>query len=284
MTAFATTQTQNKFGLINWEIRSVNHRYLDVNFRIPESFRELEPVLRECVKAEIQRGRIDCTLRYQPASEISSDITIDQASLQSLKKVLQTIKGKFGNESSINPIDILRWPGVIKADEDKLPEAEKQVLSVFTSTLKKLNQARAVEGKQLKAFIEERLKKIDKETVVVHKHVPSILKAQRERLLTRFKEAKLELDNDRLEQEMVFLAQKADVAEELDRIKIHTDETRRILKSGGIAGKRLDFLMQEFNREANTLGSKSISPITTQVSVELKVLIDQMREQVQNVE
>lgn len=189
-----------------------------------------------------------------------------------------------GQSTGVNPLDVLRWPGVIASEEADMDEIHAQVLSAFDDTLTQFIEARADEGSTLKGLIEQRLDNIEQEVAKVSQKMPEIMQWQRDRIQTRFEEAKVELDAGRFEQEMIMLAQKVDVAEELDRLNSHVSETRNILKKGGACGRRLDFMMQEFNREANTLGSKSINTEITQSAVELKVLIEQMREQIQNIE
>ncbi len=189
-----------------------------------------------------------------------------------------------GQSTGVNPLDVLRWPGVIAAEEADMDAIQADILAAFDDTLNQFIEARASEGDALKTMIEQRLDAIESEAAIVAEKMPAIVEWQREKIQTRFEEAKVELDPTRIEQEMVMLAQKVDVAEELDRLNAHVKETRNILKKGGACGRRLDFMMQEFNRESNTLGSKSINSEITQSAVELKVLIEQMREQIQNIE
>jgi len=284
MTAFAREQVQHAAGVVSWEIRTVNHRYLDVNFRLPEIFRELEPVLREEVAKVLRRGKVDCALRYQPGSHVHYDIAVNESLVEKLQAALSQLSKTFEDAAATDLVDILRWPGVVQTIEADNSAIQKVVLQSFGKTMKSIDQTRKREGKQLKLFIEQRLEQIKEELKTVQKHLPGILKEQQNRLSLRFKEAKIELDASRVEQEMVMLAQKVDVSEELDRIQIHLKEVQRVLNAKEAVGRRLDFLMQELNREANTLGSKSIHQVTTYASVELKVLIEQMREQVQNIE
>lgn len=284
MTAFAKQQMQRKSGTVSWEIRSVNSRYLDLNLRLPELFRQLEPKLREQVAKYLSRGKVDITLRYQVGESTSREVVVNRSMVKELQNALIKLE-KMGLKSKFtDPLRILSWPGVMQVVEGDQSAMAKNILNLFVKTLKELEQTKAREGNVLRKFIEQRLAKMQSELVQVRKKVPDILKRQRENLLAKFNELKLEFDSKRLEQEMLFLAQKTDVDEELDRLDAHIAETRRVLNQGGAVGRRLDFLMQEMNRESNTLGSKSISEITTKTSVELKVLIEQMREQIQNVE
>jgi len=284
MTAFAKQQLQRKAGTISWEIRSVNSRYLDVNLRLPELFRPLEPKLRQLSSKYLQRGKVDVTLRYQAGEVTNREIVVNRSMVKGLKNALGKLEQRGIKAKYTDPLRILSWSGVMQVIEGDQSAILKNSLSLFTKTLKELDQARIREGKNLQKLIEQRLSKMRVELTSVHKKIPGILQKQRNKLLNKFNELKLEFDSKRLEQEMLFMAQKIDVDEELDRLETHIKEIRRILTKGGVAGKRLDFLMQEMNREANTLGAKSVSEITTKTSVELKVLIEQMREQIQNVE
>jgi uncharacterized protein (TIGR00255 family) len=285
MTAFAKKHIQAEFGAITWEVRSVNNRYLDVNFRLPELCRELETKLRACVNGVVERGRIDATLHYQPGLKTSSNFVINHSLVEQLDNAATETKKIFGEKSiSINLTEILKWPGVLQVIAGDQSELFTNIISLFELTLADLSQGRSREGEKLQVLIEKRLDQVTAETKKVDSVIAEVLVAQRKRMLEKFENAKVEVDANRLEQELVLIAQKVDVTEEIDRIKTHVSEVWRVLEVGGAVGRRLDFLMQELNREANTLGSKSASEITTQISVELKVLIEQMREQIQNIE
>lgn len=285
MTAFVRVQGEGNLGQFVWEIRAVNHRYLDISFKMSDRFRELEARLREIISQYLQRGKVDCLLRYQQETAISSEtFQLNDAALNQLQKAHQQIQEKFNTSIALNLNDILQWPGVMKIDESDQSAIQAELLNLFRKAMIEFDAIREREGKQLAKLLEQRLDEIKKQIQKAQNVLPKILELQREKLMKRFEEAKVELNAERLEQEMVFVAQKVDVTEELDRLVIHVDETSQILKSDNPCGRRLDFLMQEFNREANTLGSKSISDVTTSVSLELKVLIEQMREQVQNIE
>jgi uncharacterized protein (TIGR00255 family) len=284
MTAFAREQTQNSFGTVSWEIRTVNHRYLEVSFRLPDAFREYEPKFRELCSKHLNRGKIECSLRFHPGVDFSNDFEINASLLKSLSEAAETVRSIFDEDTPTDLVGILRWPGVLNSIEGDMSVVFKEAVSVFEKTLKSLTDMRQREGDHTKKFLEQRLKDIAKEVKEVRKHLPEIVKSQRERLLTKLEEMNAEYNKDRFEQELLYLIQRTDVAEELDRLDIHIEEVQKILNQKDAAGRRLDFLMQELNREANTLGSKSVSPITTRASVELKVLIEQMREQVQNIE
>jgi len=284
MTAFARAQGQGKWGSAVCELRSINHRYLEIIVRLPETLHELESAIRERVRQYIKRGKIELHLRYQPGDDAGSEITINHRLADHLCKANETIAKMLKNPAPVSTMDILHWPGILQIAELDLEVIEDQVLEILEHTLKDLIGAREREGEELKQLFLQRLEGMKTEIAKVRHLMPEILSEQRERLNKRFSDAKVELDKNRLEQELVLFAQKTDVAEELDRIDTHISEIRRILKQGGVAGRRLDFLMQELNREANTLGAKSVNVEVTRASVELKVLIDQMREQVQNVE
>lgn len=284
MTAFARSQSQATWGNAVCELRSINHRYLELIVRLPENLQQLEGAMRERVRQYIKRGKVECQIRYQPGDASGSEITINKHLAEQLCKANETIAAMLKHAAPINSMDILHWPGILQIAEIDLEIIQDELLQLLEHTLKDLVTAREREGKELKQLFLQRLDAMKIEIGKVRQHMPEIMVMQRERLITRFSEAKIQLETNRLEQEMVMFAQKIDVSEELDRIDAHISEVRRILKQGGIAGRRLDFLMQELNREANTLGSKSIDVDTTRASVELKVLIEQMREQVQNVE
>jgi uncharacterized protein (TIGR00255 family) len=284
MTAFARSQSQGKSASIVCELRSINHRYLEMSMRLPDVLHELEVHLRERIRHHIKRGKIECSLRYQSNEAAGIEIVINTALVEKLCEATKTIAGVLKNPAATNPMDILRWPGVLQVEEVDLESIQNDVLQLVERTLENLVEARCREGEQLKELFLLRLAGMTQELTKVRARIPTILSGQRERLLGRFTDASLQFDTSRLEQELVLLAQKIDVTEEIDRLDTHIAEVNRILKQGGTVGRRLDFLMQELNREANTLGSKSIDADTTRSSVELKVLIEQMREQVQNVE
>ncbi|MBN1684878.1 MAG: YicC family protein [Gammaproteobacteria bacterium] len=284
MTAFAKQQQQYEGATIMWEIRSVNSRYLDVHFHMPDHFRELEMSLKQTLQQYISRGKIDCTLHYQSDDLFNEDFIVNQKLVKKLKISVGVIKNIFGGQEILNPIDVLRWPGVIQMIRTENMEIKDIIVRLFEKSLLKLQKVRRQEGKSLSKTIQERLKEIQKQIQKAEKVLPDIMTAQRQRFLDRFDEIKKELDLNRLEQEMLILAQKMDISEEIDRLKIHVQETKKLLIEGEVVGRQLDFIMQELNREANTLGSKAADYAITQVAVELKVLIEQMREQIQNIE
>jgi len=284
MTAFARTQSQSHFGFLACELRSVNHRYLEIRLHLPEALHALEQVMHDCIRAQVKRGKIECYFRFQAESATNNSLEINVSLAKKISEASQKIAPLFPGSMVVNPIDILQWPGVIQINEINLVDIQKEVMSVLEKAVQELMDTRLREGEKLKDLFFQRLDIIDKELATVKAHLPEILKAQRERLIKYFTDAKIEMDTQRLEQEMVMFAQKIDVAEEVDRLATHVAEVRRVIKQGGAIGRRLDFLMQELNREANTLGAKSVHTATTHASLEMKVLIEQMREQMQNVE
>lgn len=284
MTAFARAQGQGKWGSAVCEIRSINHRYLELAVRLPDTLHELEALMRERVRHYIRRGKIECHIRFQPGDVSGAEITINHHLAQELCKANDVISTMLTHAAPVNPMDVLRWPGILQIAEVELETIQDELLKLLEKALQDLVEARMREGEELKQLFLQRLESMKSELAKVRHRLPEIYTQQRARLISRFSDAKVELESGRFEQEMVLFAQKIDVAEELERLDAHISEVRRILKQGGVAGRRLDFLMQELNREANTLGSKSIDVDTTRASVELKVLIEQIREQVQNVE
>lgn len=283
MTAFARRERSDSWGTLVWELRSVNHRYLEPGFRLPDTFRFLEPGLREQLRKHLARGKVDCTLQFQPAVN-REELAIDTELAQRYVQAAETINRFLSTPAPLNAADFLFRPGVLcENDLDKEAMASAaQVL--FADAIEEMNTVRAREGAALAVFMRSRLQDMREQAAVVRSVLPEILASQKQKLRDRLTELHIELNQDRIEQELVHLAQRCDVNEELDRLDTHIAEVDRILGSQGAAGRKLDFLMQELNREANTLSSKSISAVTTQAAVELKVLIEQVREQVQNIE
>ncbi|KGQ27013.1 hypothetical protein JP33_01225 [Gallibacterium anatis CCM5995] len=282
MTAFARHEIQAEWGCAVWEIRSVNQRYLETFFRLPEQFRALENTLRETLRQRLSRGKIECSLRIE-LNQAKSGLNLNQTFARQVMEALHWIKTEL-NDGQINPIDILRYPGVVEDAGVDVDELGQELLTGFNALLDDFIAMRAREGEKLAEAIRTRLQAIATEVIFVRNKMPEVLQWQRERLLQRFEEVQLQLEPSRLEQEMILLAQRIDVAEELDRLEMHIKETNNIINKGGVVGRRLDFMMQELNRESNTLASKSINTEITNAAVTLKVLIEQMREQVQNIE
>ncbi len=283
MTAFARLEVKKDWGDAVWEIRSVNQRYLENFFRLPEQFRGLENTLREKLRQSLTRGKIECSLRIETKKQTSAELNLNKELANQVIQSLQWIKTQAG-EGEINLTDVLRYPGVVEAQEQDLDAISQDLLTAFDDLLTDFIAMRGREGEKLNDIIQQRLDAIAVETDKVRSQMPAVLQWQRERLLQRFEDAQVNLDPQRVEQEMILLAQRVDVAEELDRLQMHVKETTNILKKGGAVGRKLDFMMQELNRESNTLASKSINADITASAVELKVLIEQMREQIQNLE
>ncbi|HHF5654131.1 TPA: YicC/YloC family endoribonuclease [Haemophilus influenzae] len=283
MTAFARLEVKKDWGDAVWEIRSVNQRYLENFFRLPEQFRGLENTLREKLRQSLTRGKIECSLRIETKKQTNAELNLNKELANQVIQSLQWIKAQAG-EGEINLTDVLRYPGVVEAQEQDLDAISQDLLTAFDDLLTDFIAMRGREGEKLNGIIQQRLDSIVVETDKVRSQMPAVLQWQRERLLQRFEDAQVNLDPQRVEQEMILLAQRVDVAEELDRLQMHVKETTNILKKGGAVGRKLDFMMQELNRESNTLASKSINADITASAVELKVLIEQMREQIQNLE
>ena len=283
MTAFARLEVKKDWGDAVWEIRSVNQRYLENFFRLPEQFRGLENTLREKLRQSLTRGKIECSLRIETKKQTNAELNLNKELANQVIQSLQWIKAQAG-EGEINLTDVLRYPGVVEAQEQDLDAISQDLLTAFDDLLTDFITMRGREGEKLNDIIQQRLDAIAVEADKVRSQMPAVLQWQRERLLQRFEDAQVNLDPQRVEQEMILLAQRVDVAEELDRLQMHVKETTNILKKGGAVGRKLDFMMQELNRESNTLASKSINADITASAVELKVLIEQMREQIQNLE
>ncbi|WP_027696473.1 YicC/YloC family endoribonuclease [Vibrio litoralis] len=284
MTAYARKEIKSDWGNAVWEIRSVNQRYLETYFRLPEQFRGLEPILRERFRKRLARGKVECHLRFEANTKAQSALNINEDLAKQVIQAANQVMSLTGEDSRINPFQVMNWPGVMEAPEQDMDAIQKELLEAFEQAMSDFIDARGREGDNMKALIDQRLEAITQEAAKVRARMPEILQWQRDRLLNKFEEAKIELDSSRVEQELILLAQKSDVAEELDRLDSHVKEANNIMKKGGACGRKLDFMMQEFNREANTLASKSISTDVTASGVELKVLIEQMREQIQNIE
>ena len=283
MTAFAHLEIKKEWGNAVWEIRSVNQRFLETYFRLPEAFRHLEMGLRERLRNSLTRGKVECSLRVELAQASNNKIALNNDYAEQVIASLKTLQGIAG-EGEINLVDVLRYPGVVDAQSQDLDQITQDLLAGFEQILADFIAMRGREGENLQAIIQQRLDSIAEIAQRVQQQMPEVLQWQKDRLQQRFEELNLQLDPQRLEQEMVLTAQRVDVAEELDRLQLHVKETSSILKKGGAVGRKLDFMMQELNRESNTLASKSINADITNSAVELKVLIEQMREQIQNLE
>ncbi|MBQ1784137.1 MAG: YicC family protein [Gammaproteobacteria bacterium] len=284
MTGFARIDLQKPWGSASWEIRSVNQRFLDTYFRLPEQLRSLESQLRDRCRDALTRGKVEISLRFEPGGDSRAKLKLNEALANELMRCAHWVNDQTTSAMHINPIDLLRWPGVLESGNLDLEAITADLLAAFDEALTALKEARGREGAALAGLLHERLDGIDTQVAFVRERMPAVLAWQRERLTGKLAEFKEQLDPARVEQEIILIAQRIDVAEELDRLTTHLKETRKLLKQGGNIGRRLDFMMQEFNRESNTLASKSINADITMAAVELKVLIEQMREQVQNIE
>ena len=284
MTAFARSGAEFPWGALVWEIRSVNHRYLEPGFKLQDSLRGLEPELRERLRKSVNRGKIECSLRLQRMAATSAELVLDENRLQQLLTCARRVQFHLPESSPLNPLDVLAWPGVLVEAEADDEVIVREALRLFDQALKQLLEHRQREGAALRQIVENQLDNVAQIVERVRANMPQLLNIQRQKLRDRLAELRTEIDPERIEVEIALLAQKSDVEEELDRIATHLKEVRRALSSNEPCGRRLDFLMQELNREANTLSSKSFASDTTQSAVELKVLIEQMREQIQNIE
>lgn len=283
MTGYAAVTDESPLGGLSLDLRSVNHRYLDIQFRMPDELRVLESALRERISARVTRGKVECRISFNMAAA-STAMQLDEALLAQLAQLDEQVRASLPGAESLRVNDVLRWPGMLGNDGMPVEQLKEKCLNLVDQACTDLSAARAREGEKLKAILLERAASIDAIVEDVAPRIPQLVDAFHEKLTIRLRDAMLEPENDRLKQEVVMFASKIDVDEELQRLLTHVTEIRRILEKGGTVGKRLDFLMQELNREANTLSSKSTATSTTQSAVELKVLIEQMREQIQNIE
>ncbi len=284
MTGFARRETSGRFGTLVCEIRSVNHRFLDASLRLPDSCRGLESELRQALAAELRRGKVDCTILHRPAAAGTGALDVDAAALDRLVGRARELATLIGPGARIDVLDLLRWPGVLREETLDAEQFAACVRELFAAALAELKAARTREGERLAELIRQRCAALVQLVDQVSARAPQVQARVRARILERLAELGTEVNHERVEQEVVLLLQRLDVTEELDRLRGHLAETGRVLAAPEPAGRRLDFLMQEFNREANTLSSKSQDLETTRAAVEMKVLIEQMREQVQNIE
>jgi len=284
MTGFAAAAQESAQGSLAVELKTVNHRYLEFQTRIPEELRPLEPAMREAVGARLTRGKVDCRVTFTPVTTAARALMPDPQALESLHAASQAVAARFPEARALSVSEILHWPGVL-ADESLSPERLKEsVLALLGRAISELDASRAREGAKLEAVLRERLDRMSELVREAQPLIPGAMKAFQDKLAAKLAEAGAAPSDERVHQEVVLYAARIDVDEELSRLTTHIAEFRRVLDRGGACGKRLDFLCQELNREANTLGSKSVANEMTRTSVELKVLIEQMREQVQNIE
>ena len=283
MTAFSRIDVNSEFGSLIFELKSVNHRFIEINFKIPELFKKLELQMRDLLKEALVRGKVECSIIINE-NTVLSETTIDQAQLEKYLDLMQKIKSKVGEPDKISITDVLNLPGVLNQKPVESSGLEKFCLEGFKETIKKLKEFREIEGKKLKKDITEKIKFIEVHLESLEKELPRLLDLNRKRLEKRISDLAVQIDRDRLDQEMVLLANRSDIDEEIVRLRSHSSEVIRLLDTDNAIGRKLDFLMQEMNREANTIGSKSLSEFTSKIAIELKVLIEQIREQVQNIE
>jgi uncharacterized protein (TIGR00255 family) len=284
MTGFAAVTRENAWGNLAVELKTVNHRYLEFQTRIPEELRVLEPAMREAVAARLTRGKVDCRITFAPASAAQRSLAPDPAAMTALADASARVLEHFPAARQLSVAEILHWPGVLADVSLAAEDAKTEVMALVARALAELDQTRQREGAKLEAVLRERLARMSELVAEAGPLMPAAIKAYQEKLAAKIAEAAAAPSDERVHQEIVLYASRIDVDEELARLGTHITEFKRVLDKGGACGKRLDFLCQELNREANTLGSKSVASEMTRISVELKVLIEQMREQVQNIE
>jgi uncharacterized protein (TIGR00255 family) len=284
MTGFARETAEAEIGALTWEIRAVNHRYLDVQFKLPEQMRAHEQAFRQAVSASLNRGKVECSLNFRRQTDRQAELQINSALVELVGTRIKEMSAMLPATGAVNPFDVLRWPGVVEQAEIESEPLFEAALPLLHKALDAIRSMRASEGARIGEMIESRCADIASISQSVRSRMPEVLEAVRTKQRERIEKLDVEADPARLEMELALIAQKLDVDEELDRLDSHVAEIRDIVARDEPVGRRLDFLMQELNREANTLASKSNDTGTTRASVELKVLIEQMREQIQNVE
>jgi len=284
MTGFAAATQEMPYGSFNLEIRSVNNRYLDIQFRLPDDFRRLEPAMRELLTSQLSRGKVECRLNFSCSTNADNSFQLDHALLERLLRLEQTVKSHQPAAVSLTIAEILKWPGMLGSDATPGEESDEICMKLLQTALDDFKAARIREGNKLKGVLLERIEQMRQLFQSASPRIPALIAAFEEKLRTRLEEVLGSNEDERIHQEITLFAGKIDVDEELSRLQAHLDEVERIINKGGAAGKRLDFMMQELHREANTIGSKSVDLEITRISMELKVIIEQMREQVQNIE
>ena len=283
MTAFSRTDISGEFGSLVVELKSVNHRFIEINFKIPDALKQLEVELRNVIKQELTRGKIECIITIHE-SENLADVALNEAQIRKYLESIHQLKNEIKDSAPISITDFLKLPGVLIEKHPKLDNLKDLIIKVFRDAISKLIDYRDIEGKKLKKDMLIKISAIETQIASLEKKLPKLLELNRIRLKKRADELAVQIDRDRLDQEMVILANRSDIDEEIVRMRSHTSEVKRLLGTDKSIGRKLDFLMQEMNREANTLGSKSLSDVTSGAAIELKVLIEQIREQVQNIE
>ena len=283
MTGYANASEDFSAGTLTLELRAVNHRYLDIQLRMPDELRGFEGALRELIAAQLQRGKVDCRINYAQR-DAAGGTALNRELLQQLAAWNREVQSALPDARSLSVADVLRWNGMLQTPCASADELRNTLTGLMQRALQEFSDSRAREGDKLEVFLSSRLEKIEALRTSVMPHVPAAIAAYEGRLVARLKDAMQNADDERIRQEITLFASKIDVDEELSRLESHLIEMRRILKTGGAVGKRLDFLMQELNREANTLGSKSVDAEVSRCAMEMKILIEQMREQIQNLE
>jgi uncharacterized protein (TIGR00255 family) len=284
MTGFAAATQELPQGALTLDLRSVNHRYLDISFRMDDSFRPIETAMREAIAKKINRGKVECRLGFTPSAENRKPQAINLDLAGQLLEMATAIQQLSPHSAPLSVADILRWPGIFRVEDISQATLHEAALALLQNALTDFADTRAREGDKLRAMILERAAQMQEKVAEAAPHLPRLIAAYQEKLTNRLRDAAASLDDDRIRQEIALFSQKIDIDEEISRLQAHLQEVNRILDKGDPSGKRLDFMMQELNREANTLGSKSVSTETSQLSMDLKVLIEQMREQIQNIE
>ena len=284
MTGFARQSVESEIGALTWELRAVNHRYLDVQFKLPDEMRPQEQIFRQHVSASLSRGKVECALHFRRAFDRQEELQINTELVELISKRIKEMAVELPATAAVNPFDVMRWPGVVQQNEIDAEPLFEEALELLKKSLEAMQSMRTSEGARIAEMLESRCADIEAISKSVRARMPEVLEAARTRQRERIDKLDVESDPARLETELALIAQKLDVDEELDRLDSHLVEIRQVLQRDEPVGRRLDFLMQELNREANTLGSKSNDTETTRAAGELKVLIEQMREQIQNVE
>ncbi len=284
MTGFSAASLDLPWGTLTLELKSVNHRYLEIHFRAPEPLRLLEPGLRDRISACLKRGKVDCRVEWRRTETTTPALSPNTLALEQLRTASTIVQEVFPDATPLSVGDVLQWPGVLRQDADAEVSLEAECQALADTVLQALTETRAREGAKLKDFLLERVDDMMRLAENLSPLIPALISAFQERMSSRLREALGTYEEERVRQEVILLSSRIDIGEEISRLKVHLEEVRRILESGGIIGKRLDFMMQELQREANTLGSKSISTDISQTSMDMKVLIEQMREQIQNIE
>jgi uncharacterized protein (TIGR00255 family) len=284
MTGFAAAAIETAQGSLAVELKTVNHRYLEFQTRMPEELRPLEPAMREAVAARLSRGKVDCRITFTPLSSARRSLVPDADALQALEAASDQVLERFPDARRLSVAEVLHWPGVLAEESLSADKAKEQVMALVARAIADLDQTREREGAKLEAVLRERLERMQALVAEAQPLIPGAVKAFADKLAARVAEAGAAPSDERIHQEIVLYSARIDIDEEISRLGAHITEFRRVLGKGGACGKRLDFLCQELNREANTIGSKSVANDLTRISVELKVLIEQMREQVQNIE